>query len=822
LGLSRRLARIVVAHPGRVLLGALALTLMCAPLVARLRLSTDVLDLFPQRSPEAQAFARYSRAFVAEQELIALVESDDPARLTEFADRWAAALKASPLVSSVRHRLTAGAAAFVRDHLLMLLTDEEFAQLAARLTPDGLRAQARRLRGLIAAPGGSQLAPILTADPLEALPLVAGRLSGGLPVDATSGYFRSADGRALLVFIRPRASAFDAEADRALINEANRLAVSLGGRPTEGIHLGGAAPEVSYTGACAFALYYRDWLHRDTQLSTTLSATAVLVLFAVFFRTLRVLPLVGLPLLLGLVWTAAAAALLYHRVNAVSLAFGTILLSIGIDLPIQLYNRLREELATRPPLEALEVTVRELAGPSLTATLGPAAVFFACSLSDYRGLGELGVLAGVGLILNLGAMLTVFPALLARLPPRLWARPGRFPTSSLLARLGAATARRPRLVLAIALLAGLAALPAAARVRFDRHLIAIQPEDMPPARVQKQLQRRFGGRDKLVIALVEDEPERALERADAWLPEVERLRRAGLIRGYESAATLFPSEATQAARRRRLEAIDPPRVARELRSALEEAGFDLEPFEPFLRQLVAPPSPIRLADAGDLAFLVRAHVRDEPDGRRLVATYVYPADGEAGARALDDMRHFAAGPADGVVTGSPVLEGVLRRIVERDTIKVTVASAILVALLLAVYYRRLRPWTAVMLPLALAWVGFAAALALFRLPLNLFNLLSVPLVIGYGIDDHVFLVHRHQAQPDAPPGHALATTGRAIVLTSLSTMAGFAALGVARMDGLRLLGLSGALAVALCLLAAFAVLPALLGTLSPSQPRDTK
>jgi predicted RND superfamily exporter protein len=149
---------------------------------------------------------------------------------------------------------------------------------------------------------------------------------------------------------------------------------------------------------------------------------------------------------------------------------------------------------------------------------------------------------------------------------------------------------------------------------------------------------------------------------------------------------------------------------------------------------------------------------------------------------------------------------------------VSVASALGVALLLALYYRRPRPFVAVMGPLALAWVLFGAALALFHLPLNLFNLLSVPLVIGYGIDDHVFLVHRHALDPSGGPGRTLATTGRAIVLTSLSTMAGFAGLAAARFPGLRLLGLSGALAVALCLCAAFAVLPALLALLWPRRP----
>jgi len=587
--------------------------------------------------------------------------------------------------------------------------------------------------------------------------------------------------------------------------------MSLGARVSrDSAFHGGAQPEVSFTGACAFWMYYQDWLHRDMQLSTILSGVAVLVLFGLFFRAVRALPLVAVPLFVGLVWTAAAAELLYGRINAVSLAFGTILVSIGIDVPIQLYNRLREELLTKEPLAALETTVRVLAGPSLTATLAPAAVFFACALSSYRGLAELGVLAGIGIVLNWLAMLTIFPALLARLPHRWWARPAHpSRTGGMLGALGRLAARRPRALLAVAIAVGGAAVPLVMRAHFDRRLLS-QPASMPPARVQAELERKFGERERALIVLVEDaDRQKALERADAWLGEVERLRRAGLVRSYSSLSALFPAPSTQAARRTRL-AAEAPGGAERLRATLEAAGFDVAPFDPFLRQLAQGPPPLTLDDpaARELGFLVRAHVHDDARGRT-IATYVYPANG-AEPRLVDALRAFARGPAGGVVTGAPVLEGTLLALLTHDTWRVTIASAVAVALLLALYYRRWRPWLAVMLPLALAWILFAAALGALGLPLNLYNLLAVPLVIGYGIDDHIFLVHRYEAEPERGAGHALATTGRAIVLTSLSTMAGFAGLAVARFDGLRLLGLSGALAVLLCLLAAFAVLPALL------------
>ena len=817
--IATRLARLTCRRPGLVLLIALALSAALVPPVLRIRLDADITRLVPQSRAEAQAFGRFARSFTAEQVLIALIESEDVSALEPFADRYATALGQLPEVAEVRHRLSPASALFVRDHLTQLLTVEEIGALAAKVGPEALDRQARKLRSLLLAPGGSSLQPILTADPLQLLDTVSQRLSSGLPVDTRSGYFKSKDGHALILYVRPRVGTFDAEADRRLIADAARLARELGARLSDG-DFSGRGLEVGFTGAAAYTLTYRDWLHRDASLSTPLSGLAVLVLFAFFFRSLRVLPLVAAPLGVGLLWTGAAASLFFGHVNAVSLTFGTVLLSIGIDFPIQIYNRLREELTARPPKEALEHTMAILAGPSLAAALGPAAVFFACGLSDYRGLAELGVLAGVGLVLNLVAMLTVFPSLLAILPSKLWARAQPPVERGLLAALGSVAARRPARVLAVAALIGALGVPLVARVRFDRKLISFHPPSMPPVRVEAELSRRFGERERMLVALVEGAPEAALLASDRWMSEGDALRAQGLLRGSQSVSTLFPSEATQRARAAAWQVLGAARIAKELRAALDKAGLDGDAFKGFLDQLALPPARIRLADAEryDLGFLARNHVHDE-GGVRRVATFLFAAP-DRSAEARRALTAFARTVPGSVVTGTPILEDVLRDIVVRDTQVVTAVSALGIALLLALYYRRWRPFVAVMLPLALAWIGFGAALGALGLPLNLFNLLAVPLVIGYGIDDHVFLVHRHEADPARDPARTLATTGRAIVLTSLSTIAGFAGLGIARFDGLKLFGVSGALAVLFCLLGAFAVLPALLAVLFPAARAD--
>lgn len=813
----------------KVLLGVtLLVSLLLSPLLRRLNLHGDLLDLLPRSSKAAQAFASYSKHMVASQELVVLVTCSEPSTLTEFAERYSQELSKLPDVAQVTHRISGQSLRYLRDHLLLLLDDSDIAELGRRLTPEALDRRASELRGLLSAPGGSSMAPLLTADPLDLVPLITRRMGSGLKVDATSGYLRTADGTALLIKVRPRFAPLEWERDQKLIADASALARSLGAEVSERHFDSQKTPRVAFTGAYAFPPFFRMWIEKDMTLSTVLSVGAVFLLFATFFRSLRILPWVLLPLLLAGLWTSIAATLLFGRISGVSLAFATILVAIGIDLPIQLYSRLREELHRaaaegRSAADAVRHTTITMAGAATVATLGPAAVFFACGLSDFGGLNQLGMLAGVGLLLNCLAMLTVFPALLLTLPTQLWHKPSTYEPSqkSLIAKWGSWLARHPRPILGLSLLLLLIALPQVRKVHVAHDLLSIDLGEMPPALTQSEISRRFGEQQRFLVTLVESaDPDEALYRAEQWQKEAARLVSSSALVGYEAIGTLLPSQRTQSERRQQLHALQLPAASLRLRDSLERAGFDASAFAPFLDLLGQDPSKLPSLELSELAsselgFLVRSHVADipGPDPRRMVALYLFAPADERLPETVKLLEQRADGPLGGHVTGMPLLEEQLRKLLERDLLQITLASLGLVVLLLFAYYRRLRPVVVVLLPLSLAWVLFGTSLVVLGIPLHLYNLLAVPLVIGYGIDDHIFLVHRYQVSGDIRS--SLATAGRAIVLTTLSTVAGFLALLIAHFPGLRQFGLSGALAVLLCLLAALLVLPALLSLLWP-------
>ena len=134
--------------------------------------------------------------------------------------------------------------------------------------------------------------------------------------------------------------------------------------------------------------------------------------------------------------------------------------------------------------------------------------------------------------------------------------------------------------------------------------------------------------------------------------------------------------------------------------------------------------------------------------------------------------------------------------------------AILVLLLLD--FRSIRFTVLAMVPLALALIWLTAGMALLDVPLNLMSILALPLILGIGIDDGVHVCHRYRCQRDADIPAAIGSVGKAIFLTTATTMIAFGSLMFSRMRGNVSIGQVLFFGVGLCYLMTISLLPVLL------------
>jgi hopanoid biosynthesis associated RND transporter like protein HpnN len=104
--------------------------------------------------------------------------------------------------------------------------------------------------------------------------------------------------------------------------------------------------------------------------------------------------------------------------NLISVAFAVLFIGLGVDFGIQFSVRYRAERHDVDALNpALLNTAKYVGAPLTLAAAATAAGFLSFLPTDYKGLSELGLLAGLGMIIAFITSITIIPALLMLLGP---------------------------------------------------------------------------------------------------------------------------------------------------------------------------------------------------------------------------------------------------------------------------------------------------------------------------------------------------------------------------------------------------------------------
>ena len=175
---------------------------------------------------------------------------------------------------------------------------------------------------------------------------------------------------------------------------------------------------VRLTGPVAMADDEFGTLHDGAVTNTV--ATVVIVLMILWFalRSTRIIVAVFLNLFVGLATTAALGLLMVGALNLISVAFAVLFVGLGVDFGIQFAVRYRSERHEAGELgSALTTTAQKIGAPLTLAAAAVAAGFLSFYPTDYRGVSELGQIAGVGMLIAYVTAITVLPALLTILKP---------------------------------------------------------------------------------------------------------------------------------------------------------------------------------------------------------------------------------------------------------------------------------------------------------------------------------------------------------------------------------------------------------------------
>jgi predicted RND superfamily exporter protein len=802
----------------------LLLTLVATYMVtARLRLDPNVATLLPERG-ESAALRLYLKAFGGSDLAMVLVSrpaeaegegEDDDAAVAEVEAVARGLAKDLQALDEVKVAAAAMSADGKLDPLMVWRHADPPARkrLAAALTPEGMRVRLRGSRSLLLAPGAGAISEQIARDPLRLQQLLydEGAVGSGFRTQA-DGSFASDDGRARLVLVFPKGQALRGDDAKAFVYKAREV---LDGyrREHPKLYLG-------LTGGHAIAEATEAMLMRDLTLSSTISMLLASLAFAFTFRRLRALGAVIPPLFVGTVWTAAIAAMMPGGLSAIAVAFMSVVIGVGVDTGVHVYAALLEARNEGlSPRDAARVARQKTQRPVMVAAITAGAAFGSLVLSEIGALRQLGILCAGGEVLTAMAIVVITPEIGAYLERK---KPPKYVPPRWTHWIGALTHTRARSIACLLLAtAPVLALAAGYTPELADAIVAMRPKGLQPLDVQQRIYDDFGGRAGQWVVMVADaDREKARARADQV---AEKLATVGEhIDSLDAITAIAPAPPTQLARLKERDAFDLPAKASELERALIDEKFAPARFEAVLSSWRNPPHELISLEAmqqSDNAIMLSRYL-GEADGKHIVVLYLLPrleplVGDMAASAAIEERNHQHAelveqavheADPDAMLTGYGRLDSSLKESLRADMPRIGLVAALLVLLALAASLRRPRD---VALAMGVVIAEMAVVLFLIRaldVPLHAYDALVLPVLLGITVDEGMFLLYR--ARESGSVRETLEREGPPVATTALTTAAGFGGLLVCDFDGLRHLGMVGAIGSLTGLLVALIVVPA--------------
>src|SRR2546421_1786892 len=384
-----------------VLLGTLAFV-ASIPGAARLYgdLRTDLRELLPQGAPAAVALAELEKRIGGLSHLAIVVRTDDLKAGERFVDALAASLKELPpsLVAQVHWRVDAEKE-FLDRHGALYADVKDL--IAAR---DALRSQIAKANPLLVDLEENETRPAVNLDE------VVGRIKAAYArLDRyPDGYLAGEGGHTLVMLLSPPGAAVSLEDDQRIFSTVANKVRALN---PKSFH---PSIEIGYGGEIKGLIEAQEALVRDLALSSTLTLTAVGLALILYYRTVRAVPLLAIPLFTGVALTFALSRSVIHYLNPNTAFLGSIIVGNGINAGIIFLARYIEERRHGSDIaRALPLSLRATWIATFAASAAAAASYGSPRAGRFRRFQKFAFMGFFGMVLCWLTTYALMPALIA-------------------------------------------------------------------------------------------------------------------------------------------------------------------------------------------------------------------------------------------------------------------------------------------------------------------------------------------------------------------------------------------------------------------------
>ncbi|MBU6456870.1 MAG: MMPL family transporter [Bradyrhizobium sp.] len=585
--------------------------------------------------------------------------------------------------------------------------------------------------------------------------------------------------------------------------------------------------------------------------------TVLIVLFILWLalHSAKIITAVFINLFIGLSITTAVGLMMVGSLNLLSVAFAVLFVGLGVDFGIQFSVRYRSERYKNGDLRAALARAAEyVAVPLSLAAMATAAGFMSFLPTDYKGVSELGEIAGIGMLVAFFSSITVLPALL-----RLFNPPGEKEAVgyAFLAPVDHFLEKHRVIIIVGTLVVAIAGLPLLYFLKFDFNPINLRSPKAESISTFLDLRKDPNtGANAINVMTNSDEDTRKIAARLEKVPEVLRVmslesfvpedQPAKLKLIAEGAKVLDPPlnpdsidaapsdqenvealrETAESLRKVADDAKGADRngpgatASRRLANALEKLAESDQATRDKTQTIFVEPMQIVFGQLRNSLQAQPVSLKNLPPG--LVNSW--KKDGLQRVEVLprgdpndnDTLRKFAGAvlKAEPHAVGGPVSILKSGDTVVRAFIHAGIWALLVISLLLWLTLRRITDVLLTLVPLLVAGAVTMEICVLIGMPLNFANIVALPLLLGVGVAFKIYYVTAWRA---GKTNLLQSSLTRAIFFSALTTATAFGSLWLSSHPGTASMGKLLALSLVTTLAAVLLFQPALMG-----KPRDVR
>lgn len=764
-----------------VVLGALAM--------AFTDIHEDIQFMIPDRDAAVgEEFSLLQDSPFAKKVVINLSGGADLGQLMAAADVLAGSMKApyfNRVATGPGNLFGAEFFSWMLSAIPSLLSDDNFEKLSAKVTPEQIRERMGAMYLELITPEGWMKKELFRNDPLNLSALLFEQLRfanllSGMRIE--NQHFVSQDRKNVLIIAETPINGTDSRGSAALMAHLDGLIRASVPRPMEAFVM---APH-RYTATNANAV------KQDVFVVMCCSFLGIVVIIALFLLSWAGLFVLIVPVLALSV--AGITGLFYDHFSAITIGFGSVLLGVTIDFAVHVYFALPEEESKKAAVLD-EVTI-----PIVFGALTTVACFVVLLFSPLPGLRQVSAFSIVGICAALLITLITFPHFID-----VSSRRGVFQKS--------AWGTRPRkfgkvIVFLWACLILVCVWNAQGTV-FDGDMRSLNLTTPDLKADESYFQKTWGGGGTAMLFAQGLDLDQALEVNDRLFAQLtSRLPAEQIV----SISPLLPATSKQRVRQARWREFWSGERISQLKAVMEhegsDAGFSKDAFTPFFdgigRQMpLVTEDLLRAKGLGDLidGMIVQKNgvvrvLTLVPDNAQVFGLY------QSDLKNIQEVRfvsqtHFGDH---------------LSHIMGKDLFWMILGAVVLNLALVYLLYRNFIYALLAMLPGVTGVLVVIGFMGWQGVPLNIFHLLSSILIVGLAVDYGIFIVCKLTG------GHTHETE-KAVMVSGLTTMAGFGALVLARHPAMHSIGVAVMLGVGAAIPATLVVIPALFGMIQGSRQK---